>query len=179
MPRYATGPNRYQTYRLLDGRLLALDTLSTAAFLMMPKLANGSYRLSRGGAITVQQGIVTAAKEPANTSGYRIVKVAGDQFLVTKQGEPGWRLVVSSRASAASPTRRAVLDLFDGNLLLVTAQGVSTLHVTPAPRASYRTVSGLTITVDGPGPTPFHPPYPFPRPPRRDIDFDIAEDFAP
>jgi hypothetical protein len=178
MPSYPSGPGRYRIGELSDGRLLAFDTAAPTALLLTPRPANGTYRLERGGTLTVRNGTLTDVQEPATTAGYRIAKAAFGQFRVSCPGDPAWQLVVDGAgkgAPGASAYRFAILGLQDGNLLRIRAGDVSELRVTPAPDGSYRTAGGQSIGVQGGGPTP---PLPPPKP-GGDPMLEFAETFAP
>ena len=153
MPTYPIGPNRYQIAELTDGRLLAFDTKMPQAYLLTPKAANGSYRLSRSGSLSVRVGIIAGVQQPAKCTGYQIEQLALGHIRLSRPTEPAWQLKVGSEPAAGRtgghPHRFAILDLQGGDLLLVKTDGASELRVARAPDGVYRQVGGHSITVSG------------------------------
>lgn len=169
MPTYPSGPNRYRIAELTDGRLLALDTKDPHAYLLTPKPANGTYRLSRSGSLSVRAGAIAGVQQPASCSGYRVERLPLGQVRVSRPAEPAWQLTIGGKPTGGQH-RFAILDLQGGDLLLVTAGGASELGVAPALDGVYRQSGGGSITVRGGGASADTAGSPI---------FQYADDFAP
>jgi hypothetical protein len=149
MTTYPSGSNRYRIAQLIDARLLALDTKAPNAYLLTPKSANGTYRLSRSGSLSVNSGTIAGVEQPASCGGYRVERLPLGQVRVSRPTEPAWQITVGSRQAGGQKHRFAILDLQGGGLLLVTADGASELRVALAPDGTYRHTGGGVIAVRG------------------------------
>ena len=167
MPAFSNNSRRYRIAKLVDGRLLAFDDQMRRTLLLMPKTANGSYRLARSGSLGVRGGVVTAVQQPANCTGYRIEQIAPGKIRLSRPSEPGWQLTIGS--PGVDRHRFAILDLQGGNCLLANSDGVQELQVVPAADGVYGQAGGRSITVRGGAPAAS----------TGDPDYDYPDDFAP
>ena len=167
MPGFSNSLRRYRIAKLIDGQLLAFDDQMRRTLLLMPRPANGSYRLARSGSLSVRRGMVTAVQQPASCTGYRIEQIALGKVRLSRPSEPGWQLTIGS--PGVDRHRFAILDLQGGSCLLVNSDGVEELAVVPAADGVYGQAGGRSITIRGGAPSAS----------TGDPDYDYPDDFAP
>ena len=147
----------YSIAHLDGGQLLAVNKNTGQAIYMMREPANGTYRLSRQGTLSVRDGTLVSVELPAQCTGYTLID-SGGKIGVLRNGERepalhmslsrAWpKKFTSASEKRTQPAPFAILDLSNRGLLYADPTGVSELTQAQAGDGRYPTTSGFAISV--------------------------------
>jgi len=119
---------KYRVAELADSRMLAIEIATGRALMLTPRPANGEYRLSRGGSLTVRAGRLVSLTPPAICTGYQVELLPGGDARVRRLTVRGWDFAVKSKITGPALLHTAepfaILDLVSGGLLLARPSGL-------------------------------------------------------